>query len=125
MQSDAGKIDAADARNQGVTSFQLAVEDQLSQEHGSDPVARAIGAHVNRIFDRKAISIPGAELRCITKTNDIALEFRDQVWQTPIQYSLAPSTHFGFIRRDGFKCRGARRDEVSIDRGNIRYVCRS
>ena len=46
----------------GVTAFQLAVEDQLSQKQGADPVARAVGTHVNRVFDCKTISIAGAEI---------------------------------------------------------------
>jgi len=123
MQSDRGDVHSTNARNHRVTAFQLAVEDQLSQEHGADPVAGAIGAHVNRVFDRKTISVPGAELRCVTKTNNIALELCDQVWQIAIKNGLLPSTHFGLIRSNGFECCCARRNEVAIDRGDMRYVC--
>jgi hypothetical protein len=35
--------------------------------HGADPVAGAIGAQVNRVFDRKTISIAGADLRCVIR----------------------------------------------------------
>jgi hypothetical protein len=47
MQRNGGNILSTDARNHGVTSFQLTIEDQLSQKHGADPVAGTIGAHVN------------------------------------------------------------------------------
>ena len=62
MQRDAGDILSTDASNHGVTAFQVAVEDQLRQEHGADPVASAIGAHINGVFDSETISIAGAEL---------------------------------------------------------------
>lgn len=124
MQRDTGDILSTDARNHGVTAFQLAVEDQLSQEHRANSVAGAIGAHVNRVFDRETISISGAELRCVTKAYDIALELRDQIRQTAIQNGLPPSIHLRLIRRSGFECRCARRDEVAIDRSDIRHVCR-
>ena len=122
MQSDRGDILSTDARDHGVTAFQLAVEDQLSQKHGPDPVAGAIGTDVDGVLDGKTISIAGAELRCVTKTHNLALELRNQVRQTAIENGLAAAAHLSLIRSDGFERGCAGGDEVSIDRSDIRNV---
>jgi hypothetical protein len=44
MQSDGWYVLSTDARYHGMAAFQMAVEDQLSQKKGADPVAGAIGA---------------------------------------------------------------------------------
>ena len=47
MQSRRGGIHSTDAGNHGMTSFRLALRDQLSQEHLADSMADTIVAHVD------------------------------------------------------------------------------
>jgi hypothetical protein len=97
----------------------------LSQQHGAHPVAHAIRPDINRVFYGESISIPWPELRCVTESHHIALEFCHQIRQSAIQNHLSPPGHLSFIRSDRLEGRRARRDEVAIDRGEMRYVGRS
>jgi hypothetical protein len=119
MESDGGDVDATDAGDHGVTGFQLAVEDELSEEHGADTVAGAIGAHVDGVFDGETVAVAGAELGGVTKADDIALKLGNEVGEAAIENGLAAAGHFGFIGSDGLECGGGDGGEVAVDGGDV------
>jgi hypothetical protein len=125
MEGDRGDIHSTDAGNHGMTAFRLAFRDQLGQEHLPDSVADTIRAHVNRVLDGETIAIARAELRSVTKADEITLEFCCQIRQIAIQNGLPPSQHLRLIRGYALECRRARFDELGIDGSDVSHVCRS